>query len=346
MITPNSTHHTGNRGLSHASEAKWDCEAVEEVAFAPEVERKTLTVPSGVRRGRTQTGLSQVSLRPACSNSGLFQRLHCPSFPKAALAFLVCATLTACAHLAPSRRLQHPPGSRPVPREILAVLAENDAKIIDFHAVGTFTIAAPEFAAKKLCTGDVVYRKPASLHITGRHRTWGNVVFLLTSVGKEFLLTFPGEDAQPYYYHEGAAVEGVDFSVSPSDIVREMYFPESWGELPLREVRVADYDSAAHIAVLLIGPAGRPRRRVEVAGPHWDVVRNELLGEDGQVTAVTRLAGYDTFDGIRFPMEVESRFPAKETEMSIRLRKIDFNTGVADSAFAFDWPEPYDQPAD
>ncbi|NIA15958.1 MAG: hypothetical protein GWP08_17990 [Nitrospiraceae bacterium] len=224
------------------------------------------------------------------------------------------------------------PERAPKPADILADLAANDAAIHSFKATGAALLSSPEFAAvRKFKHSRIYFRRPADLHIEGRKV--GSAVFRLRCVGSEFLLEFPATRDEPYYRLEGEEFEGVDFSVSPSDIVREMFLPEAWGGLRRRHVRLIAYDETARTAELLVGPKRAPRRRITVIGPPWVVVRNELLDDEGKVLAITESGDYTVKDGIRFPMSINAYFPPEDTRMTLTMRTVFPNADLDDALF-------------
>ena len=224
------------------------------------------------------------------------------------------------------------PDGAPAPADILADLAANDAAIHSFKATGKALLSSPEFAAvREFKQSRICFRRPDDLFVQGRKL--GSAVFRLRSVGSEFLLEFPATRDEPYYRLEGEDFEGVDFSVSPSDIVREMFLPETWGDLRRRHVRLTGYDEAARTAQLAIGPKRAPRRRVTVMGPPWVVVRNELLDAKGNVLAITDSGDYTVQDAIRFPMSIDAYFPPEDTRMTFTMRTVFPNADLPGSLF-------------
>lgn len=253
------------------------------------------------------------------------------SLLSAALALVV---LSGCvSHL--GARIEHaplPPGA-PNPEEIMAELAANDSAVQSFRAKGTFTVESPDLSgAKTFRNGSISFRRPASLSVLGRNDL-GMAAFRLTCVGSEFLIEFPASKDEPYYRLEGERFADVPFSVSPSDIAREMFLPESWGELRAREYRLVAFDALKQEATIEIGPKRQPRRRVVVRGPEWVVMRSERLDDDGNVIALCTKGDYRLFEGMRFPAAVEACFPNEATRMTFEMRTIRLNGELKDDDF-------------
>lgn len=235
------------------------------------------------------------------------------------------------------KRVDLPPGA-PRASVLLADLAENDERIQTFRGGGTFILESPEFDAVKKFRGSIRFRRPADLYVQGNHRLTNIPIFKLTSVGSEFLMEFPGSRDDSFYQIEGEQFEDVPFSVSPSDIAREMFLPEHWNELRRRDVRFISFDDTEGAALLEIGPEDEPRRlvelvRVDVDNPRWVVQRNWRLGEGGAVLAETRLEGYHEVDGALFPASVDAWFPTEATRMTFRMRNIRLNTELPEKYF-------------
>lgn len=231
--------------------------------------------------------------------------------------------LTGCTHLGQRvERIALPPGT-PEIESILADLSANDSAISSFKATGSFTLESPDLSGTKTFkNGLILFRRPADLSVLGRNHL-NIAVFRLTSVGSEFLIEFPASRDEPYYQFEGEQFANVPFSVSPSDIAREMFLPEQWTKIGKRDARIVAYDSTGQTAVIEIGAKRAPRRRIVVSGPPWVVVHSERLNEkDGTTLAVTAREDYTDISGIKFPTSIDADFPTEQTRMSFKMRKI------------------------
>lgn len=230
------------------------------------------------------------------------------------------------------------PAGAPNAEEILRDLARNDARIQSFRAGGTFVIVSPEFEAIKQFRGNIRFRRPADLYVQGNQQLTNIPIFKLACVGPEFLMEFPGSRDQSFYQVEGEVFEDVPFSVSPSDIAREMFLPEDWGALEGRDARVIAFDPATQTATLSVGAGERPRRvvelvRVNAEEPTWVARKNTRLTDTGEVLAITTLDDYTNVDGALFPTAVEASFPTEETRMTFAMRNVRLNEVVPDKYF-------------
>lgn len=218
-------------------------------------------------------------------------------------------------------------------------MASNQEAIRSVSAAASFTLESPELEAiQKFRRGSIRFRRPSDLFVIGRHRVTNQAVFKLWSVGDQFLLEVPLRKRQNYYKLEGEKFESVPFSVSPVDIVREMFLPEDWSALGRRDVRIVAHTGEGGSRRIEIGPKPRPRRWVDVGrfgieNPAWVVVRNELLDDSGRTIAVTTMDEYILVDGVRFPARVEAVFPIEETRMLLNFRNVRINKDIPDDTF-------------
>ncbi len=253
-----------------------------------------------------------------------------------AVGFLVLSA--SCAGLGEHADRVSLPAGAPKVDEILDDLARNDARIQSFRAGGTFVIASPEFEAIKQFRGSIRFRRPADLYVQGNQQLTNIPVFKLACVGPEFLMEFPGSRDQSFYQVEGEVFEDIPFSVSPSDIAREMFLPEDWGAIEQRDARVIAFDPATETAALSIGAGDRPRRvlelvRVNAQKPSWVARKDTRLTDTGEVLAITTLDNYTNVDGALFPTLVEATFPTEETRMTFTMRNVRLNEPVPDKYF-------------
>ena len=241
---------------------------------------------------------------------------------------------SGCAHFAGKQVQQGAlPEGAPEAAAILKDLAANDARVSSFRANGAFTLESPQFqeAKKYFKESSITYRRPADLSVIGKKL--GSTAFRLTCVGEEFLIEFPATRDAPYYRLSGEKYRNVPFSVSPSLVAREMMFPEPWADLPLREVRVTAYDAATQKAMLEIGSKRAVRRRVEVKGIPWVIVRDERLNPDGTVIALCTREDYCEVDGALFPKKIDIQFHTEQTRMTFDMRQITVNPKIDDGVF-------------
>lgn len=238
-----------------------------------------------------------------------------------------CATTRTAVGLRPL-----PPGA-PSPSAILRDLAENQDRLAKFDAKIEFLLESPQVTGKNTGVGRLYYERPSHLFARAVHWPTGVPVLELTVSGPEYLLWLP-QDNQAYHSVEGIEFESVPFRVSPGNIVQEMFHPEDWSGLVRNEVYVEAHDETTQTTTLLVGPAGEPRRRIEVVGPPWRLTRNELL-DDGEVQALTLYRDYavDEESGVRFPHEVEARFPSEDTMLRFSIKSVTPNSDLERGIF-------------
>jgi hypothetical protein len=233
-----------------------------------------------------------------------------------ALAIGGCAT--------PGKRLQRDliAGGAPHPREILADLAANDGAIETFQVRGArFDLLAPSLSdGRVIGRSTLAFSRSGHLYFDARHLRLNTLALKFAAAdGRAYAWIREGGDHREEFWREGDSVEGLPIQIEPSDLVREAFFPERWDGIPARDVRLEHYDEASATASLSIGPANNPRRRIEVVGTPWRIVRNVYF-ENGAEVADTHLTEYRVYDGgIRFPSHVEAHFVQADATMTIKL---------------------------
>lgn len=222
---------------------------------------------------------------------------------------------------------------------ILDDLNINAEELQTFKGGGSILLESPNFDGRRTFPSRIFFRRPADLYVHGRHRLSGTMLFRMLCVNEEFVMEFPKNKDESYYQVEGEEFEDVPYSVSPSDIAREMFLSEDWGSLKRRHVRMLEWNSDSGIALLEIGPKNSPRRRAKVAltasePNRWVVVSNELLNENtGEQIALTLLKDYTLNEGIYFPAVVDATYPTEDTRMKLTLRDIDVNIPIDSERF-------------
>jgi len=245
----------------------------------------------------------------------------------------MAVALAGCAGLGQRvGRVELPAGS-PTLETLLADLAANDARIQTFRAGGSFQIESPDLEAIQRFRGYIVFQRPSNLYVQGNHRITNIPVFRLACSGPEFVMEFPGNMDQSFYQVEGEQFDDVPFSVSPSDIAREMFLPENWADIKKRDARVVRYDDQTQTISMTIGPADHPRRvvdlvRVDSSDPRWVPRRVARMRDDGGVLAITTLEDYTNVNGALFPTHIDANFPTEQTCMIFDMRGIRLNLTV------------------
>lgn len=239
---------------------------------------------------------------------------------------------TGCAHLgARVERGAVPPGApKTVLKDILTDLAANESALRSFKAGGDFYIKTAESPALQHCDGKVFFRKPSDLYVEG-WSVLGAREFKLVCKQDRYWIWYKGQlrtgsGAEP--------VEGISWKVTPSEIVREMFLPETWSQVDIRQAHLTEYDEGRHKAAILLGSEKNPRRRLEVTGPPWDVTKNELFDpKTGKVVASTTLSDYREKSGVRYPKTIAAEFPVQEMTLKFDITNPELNTPLDDTRF-------------
>ncbi len=243
---------------------------------------------------------------------------------------LGCALLMGCSYI------QRAPIAIPAYREgdverAVETLAARQTNLENFKARVTFTIDSPDLEKRQKLRGNVAVEMPDRLRLVSTGAL-GRKVFDLISVGKSFLLHFPSEQ-KVFFEKEGLAVESLPFSVSPSDIVRELFGPEDWSNVNLENVRVLSPGGRRLVIALYSG--GMLKRKLWIERPQWLLVRDELYAENGTLRAVTVLERYRRIQETWIPTRLEAHYPLHETYMVMNLARIEVNTELNPRLFVF-----------
>lgn len=254
---------------------------------------------------------------------------------------ILCLSLylgTGCAHRGDRVEITDSGTKLPEIETILSDLAQNDTAVSTMKASGVFKITSPKLESRKKFRGRLVFERPDRLYVEGSKLAGAIVVFKMICVGPEFLMEFPGEKEQNFYELNGAEYENVEFSVSPTDIVHEMFLPEEWSKIKKRSLSIVEYNEAENLVTLELRKRWRVRRLLEVQqvnpdSPRWVIVRHERYDEHGRVLAVTELSKYTKIEEVLFPEGVDAFFPTEDTRMTFTLKNIRLNSDIAASTF-------------
>jgi hypothetical protein len=236
--------------------------------------------------------------------------------------FVILCIASGCVRLGPPLETIPLPQGVPSLSTILSGLAENEDALFSFRASGTIMVQIPEVESTQISReSTLVYQSPNKLNIVGRR--FGTRGIELTYVDDGFLLEFPTQREYCYKDRE------TNFeTLSSSDIVQEMFRPESWRDLTDREVRIIAYDSETQTAELEIWTHGRHpwrKRLLIVQGAPWVLLENNMFNNEGVLIAKTTKREYHEQEGIRYPTEIECSYPDEEAWMRFIMRRVDVN---------------------
>ncbi len=241
-----------------------------------------------------------------------------------------CMLIMGCSHLY-VRPIMVPPFREGDVERAVETLAERQNSLQNFKARVSFSIESPDLERRQRFRGNLAVEMPDKLRLVSSG-AFGRKLFDLISVDKSFLLHFPSE-RKVFFEQEGMKVESLPFSVSPSDIARELFLPEDWGQIDLDNVQ-------------LIAPGGRRttiavyheeklKRKLWLERPRWLLVRDELYAEDGGLRAVTVLGRYRRIQEMWLPTYLEAHYPTQETRMAMNLGSVRANTDLHPRMFVF-----------
>jgi len=189
----------------------------------------------------------------------------------------------------------------------------------------------------------VLFRQPADIRIIGLYPVVRNKAFDMVSNGERFELYVPAknrliqgsneirvpaknklENLRPQHFQDALIVQPVD---------------------PAREEAVlenlTDEENAAYILhVLSRQPGGKLQlsRNVWFDRLNLHMVRQQIFDAAGDILTDARYREWDTYDGVRFPKQIEINRPKDEYGVVMNLVKMDLNEPLTDEKFALEHP--------
>ncbi|MGC8847172.1 MAG: hypothetical protein ACP5QY_15130, partial [Candidatus Hydrogenedens sp.] len=156
-------------------------------------------------------------------------------------------------------------------------------------------------------------------------------VLRMTCYRDEALIELPTE-RQFYYQHGGEYFESSDTRVTPLDIFRETFFPETWEQIPHSKILLKSFNLEHQKATIEIYNDKHHKqilRRIEVQGTPWVLISSERYSKQGTVIAKSIRENYKvTPEGIRFPEIIHCEFPCENAFMTIKLNHCSINVSI------------------
>jgi hypothetical protein len=233
-----------------------------------------------------------------------------------AIAILVLAT--GCTRFRPPAPGRFPGSDRALIRGFIKHVVDRESSVHNMRARTKFTIDSPDLDRSVTLRGFVAFAAPDKLRVQG-HAVFGIDACDLISVGPTFYLHIPSQD-KVFYEQNGVAVDGMPFSVSPSDIVQEMFGPFSANKVRAKHVRVLDRGDDESVFECTVGST----RHVAVVDNLWRVLRRVRYDND-KLTSSATMTDYEETDGILFPHNIELIYPARNTSLTMELSGIQIN---------------------
>jgi len=241
-----------------------------------------------------------------------------------------CMLILGCSHLY-VRPMVIPPFREGDVERAVDTLAQRQNGLQNFKAKVKFSLESPDLERRQRFRGNIAVQMPDKLRLVSSG-AFGRKLFDLISVEKSFLLHFPSE-RKVFFEQEGVEVESLPFSVSPSDIARELFLPEDWGQIDLDNVELIA--PGGRRTTIAVNSQGRLKRKLWLERPRWLLVRDELYAEDGTLRAVTVLGRYRRIQEMWLPTYLEAHYPMRETRMVMNLGSVMVNTELHPRMFVF-----------
>jgi outer membrane lipoprotein-sorting protein len=216
-------------------------------------------------------------------------------------------------------------------KRAIETLAAGQNDLHNFKARARFSIESPDLERRQSFRGNLAVEMPDKVRLVS-NGAFGRKLFDLISVGKTFLLYYPSEQ-KVFFEKEGVEVESLPFSVSPSDIVKELFLPEDWACMRFEDVKVVS--PGGRRMVIAVYSDGRLTRKLWVQRPRWWLVRDELYAEDGTLRALTVFERYREIGGMWLPTHLEAHYPQRETRMVMQISNVEVNSQLDPAMFVF-----------
>ena len=257
-----------------------------------------------------------------------------------ALLCLAALLPLSCAHRGAVRVPPAAAGSGALAREISEQIADQYRLISDFKATVLLSATLGRRAGKVRrypgVRGFLLYRKPADLRLTGAEAIAGLQMFDLVAQGAEFRISLPTRNRFLVGPNDNQSTSsGKLEDIRPQHLL-EVLLPKPAD--PERESAAVEEEPGGHGYVLQLGRAGRPSRSLWIDAASLRVTREVIFDARGGTLTDARYSQWSAESGILFPRRLEIGRPAEDYELSIQVRSLEINRGLAAGAFVLEQP--------
>ncbi|MCD6287503.1 MAG: DUF4292 domain-containing protein [Candidatus Hydrogenedentes bacterium] len=228
-------------------------------------------------------------------------------------------------------RRQHPVAGFPSSNRALADMfitrvVARESSLRNIRSRAKISLESPDLDRRVTFRGFMAFATPDRLRVQG-HSVLGIDACDLISNDGAFYLSIPSQK-KVFYQREGVAVDGMAFSVSPSDIVREIFIPFGSVEIRTRNLRIVNRTADTASIEYTSGSV----RRVVTVDRQWRVL-NRARYDDGMLTCTVAMTDYELIDGILFPRHIEAIYPARKTSITMDLDGVEINRNLDPKLF-------------
>jgi outer membrane lipoprotein-sorting protein len=281
-------------------------------------------------------------------------RRHVP----VALALLLGLTSSSCLY---TKRviLRHNKkvNSATAPKLLNATRDELSARITDFYnAVKSFqakfdmtpsvgSVYTGQITEIKDVRASILFRKPASMFISGRYPVVGTTAFEMVSNGVDFKVFLNSKNL----FEEGSdsaprTSKNKLENLRPADFLSSMLIrpADPASEKPAL-VDATDEDNAFYI--LYYARTGPNREFLGLARGIWfdridlSIARQVVYDESGEQVSDTRYSKWQQYNGVMFPAHIDINRPKDEYGVALEVVDMQMNVNLTDDKFILNQPE-------
>jgi outer membrane lipoprotein-sorting protein len=284
------------------------------------------------------------------------------AFSRYRVVFVVLAILPLAGCLFRSRRVERLVSTAPLKSatqaELLDYINGQAAKVRSLQATVDIDTSVGGIKKGKVIDyqqirGYILARKPAMLRMIGLLPIVRNKAFDMVSDGRDFKLWIPPKNRFVVGRNDEAGhnPQPTLENMRPQQIYEVLIMPEiDPGETAVREITSEIVTDAKHHQVEQSAyQIDVTRNRTEHAEAYLSrkiiFSRTDLLphrqliyDQDGNLVTDSRYEGYEDYDGVKFPTQVEIWRPQEEYDITLTIVKLELNTPLPDDKFALEQP--------
>jgi hypothetical protein len=285
-----------------------------------------------------------------------------PAFSRYRVVFVVLAILPLAGCLFRSRRVERQVSTAPLKSatqaELIDYINGQAAQIRSLQATVDIDTSVGGIKKGKVIDyqqirGYILARKPAMLRMIGLLPIVRNKAFDMVSDGRDFKLWIPPKNRFVVGRNDEAGhnPQPTLENMRPQQIYEALIMPEiDPGETAVREITSEIVTDAKHHQVEQSAyQIDVSRNRTEHAEAYLSrkiiFSRTDLLphrqliyDQDGNLVTDSRYEGYQDYDGVKFPTQVEIWRPQEEYDITLTIVKLELNTPLPDDKFALEQP--------
>jgi len=192
--------------------------------------------------------------------------------------------------------------------------------------------------------GFILVKKPAFIRVIGQAPVVRTNIFDMVSDGETFWLNIP-----PKHKFITGANDLTRPAKNPLEHMRPQHFLEALLIPPIEQSRdrlsyeEAEEGNRKYYVLSVFESAGAepmfPQRRIWFDRSNLEIARLQLYGPQGSYVEDVHYSGYQDFDGVRYPSEIQISRSIDDYGMAVTIQKATFNQEIAPEKFQLKKPE-------